>query len=193
MPSDTAAPERRTVLLDEALRLLVDGGIGAITHRSVEKAAGVPHGSVTYWFESRDGLLAALVDRLVAECEDVVGAISAPLAATYAAGLQPDIAQLATAIAAWIDEHRAMHLARLELELAAIRDPRLRARMHDAAAVFWRMCEPIAQALGSDDPRRDGRAMTAMLDGLLLDRLAHPPQGADVVEATLRRVLLAPT
>jgi AcrR family transcriptional regulator len=191
MPPDAPSPDRRTLLLDEALALLVDGGIGAITHRSVEKAAGVPHGSVTYWFGSRDGLVAALFDRLVVECEALVAAIAEPLAQRVQAGAEPDVAALAGAVAAWIDEHRRLHHARLELEVAAIRDPAVRARMHDAAAIFWGLCEPIAAALGSADPVGDGRAMTAMIDGLLLDRLAHAPQDMAVVEATLRRVLSA--
>jgi hypothetical protein len=31
-----------------------------------------------------------------------------------------------------------------------------------------------------------------MLDGLLLDRLAHPPQGQDVVAASVRWLLAGP-
>lgn len=77
----------------------------------------------------------------------------------------------------------------MELELAAVRDPRLRARMRDAAQVFWRLCEPLARAAGSSDPERDGRAMAAMVDGLLIDRLAHPPQGDQVLAAAVRQLL----
>ena len=65
MPSS----DRRLRLLQEALRLVSEGGLGAVSHRSVEQAAGAPHGSVTYWFGSREGLIAALVDWLCAESE----------------------------------------------------------------------------------------------------------------------------
>jgi hypothetical protein len=34
--------------------------------------------------------------------------------------------------------------------------------------------------------------MAVMLDGLLLDRLAHPPQGQDVVAASVRWLLAGP-
>jgi hypothetical protein len=54
------------------------------------------------------------------------------------------------------------------------------------------MCAAIAEGLGSEDPDRDGRAMAVMLDGLLLDRLAHPPQGQDVVAASVRWLLSGP-
>jgi hypothetical protein len=51
------------------------------------------------------------------------------------------------------------------------------------------MCATIARGMGSEDPARDGRAMAIMLDGVLLDRLAHPPQDDDVVAASVRWLL----
>jgi AcrR family transcriptional regulator len=189
MTATGAPPGRGVRLVDEALRLAAHGGLGAVTHRSVQAAAGAPHGSVTYWFGTREGLLTAMVDRLVDVCEARVAPIAAGIEAAYASGVEPDPEQIAEAVAAWIDDDRELHLARLELELAAARDPRLRPRMNDAARVFWRMCEPLARATGSDDPERDGRAMAAMVDGLLLDRLSHPPQSRAVLVAAIRRVL----
>ena len=74
--------EKATHLLDEARRLIASGGMAAVTHRSVESAARVPHGSVTYYFGNRDGLVSALVDRMVAECEAQVAEIAANYVAT---------------------------------------------------------------------------------------------------------------
>jgi AcrR family transcriptional regulator len=177
-----AASGRAALLLDKARRLIAGGGLAAVTHRSVESAAQVPHGSVTYYFGNRDGLVYALVDRMVAECEAQV----AEIAQRTAAG--DDLDTVARNIAAWMDDNREMHLARLELELAAARDPRLRERMTDAARVFWRMCEPLAAAAGSEDPERDGRAMAAMVDGLLLDRLSHPGQTHELLVEAIGRL-----
>jgi AcrR family transcriptional regulator len=181
--------DRRVLLLDEARSLIAGGGLAAVTHRSVEKAAGVPHGSVTYYFGSRDGLVLALVDALADECEAMVSEIAEQTAAGFAGGGRPDLDVIADGIAAWIDDHVEMHLCRLELELAAARDPRLRGRMADAARVFWRMCEPLAAATGSTDPERDGRGMATMVDGLLLDRLARPDQSHELLVEALRRIL----
>lgn len=189
MPPANVTTDRGTQLVDEALKLVAGGGLGAVTHRSVEAAAGAPHGSVTYWFGSRDGLVAAMVDRLVTWCEGQVGELAGQAAGAFSSGGEPDAEALATGMAAWIDDGRELHLARLELELAAVRDPRLRKRMSEAGQVFWRMCEPIALATGSDDPERDGRGLAAMVDGLLLDRLAHPPQTHALLEAAIRRML----
>jgi AcrR family transcriptional regulator len=184
--------ERRTRLLQESLRLVTESGLGAITHRNVEQAAGAPHGSVTYWFGSREGLISALVDWMCEESERHVRAIATPVQQQIAAGQTPDVDAIASALSAWMDSAGAHHLARLELELQGAREPAHAERMTKAAQVFWDMCAAIAQGLGSEDPARDGRAMAVMLDGLLLDRLAHPPQGQDVVAASVRWLLAGP-
>ncbi len=185
MPSS----DRRIRLLEEALRLVSEGGLGAVSHRSVEQAAGAPHGSVTYWFGSREGLISALVEWLCAESERQVRAIAAPVQQQIAAGDTLDIDGVAAALTAWMDGGARLHLARMELELQGARDPAHAARMTQCAEVFWEMCATISRGLGSENPARDGRAMAIMLDGVLLDRLAHPPQDDDVVAASVRWLL----
>jgi DNA-binding transcriptional regulator YbjK len=184
--------ERRQRLLEEALRLVSDSGLGAVTHRNVEQAAGAPHGSVTYWFGSREGLISALIEWLCAESERQARAIATPVQQQLAAGQTLDIDAIAAALSAWMDGTATHQLARMELELQGAREPAHAERMTQAAQVFWDMCAAIAEGLGSEDPDRDGRAMAVMLDGLLLDRLAHPPQSQDVVVASLRWLLAGP-
>lgn len=175
--------------------MVAAGGLQAVTHRAVERAAGVPHGSVTYHFGTRDDLVFAMVDRLVEDCEQAVAGIARDVTMALArspggvTGARIDIDRAADGLVAWIDEDRQRHLARLELELAAARDPRLRERMTEAAMVFWRLCQPVVVALGSDDPELDGRALAATVDGLLLDRLAHEPSDPRVVRAAVRRLM----
>ena len=49
--------ERKTQMLNATLRLIAAGGVDSVTHRRVAEAAGVPLGSTTYHFESREHLL----------------------------------------------------------------------------------------------------------------------------------------
>lgn len=190
MARRTDQPDRREVLLAEALRLLAEGGVPAVTHRAIERAAGVPHGSVTYHLGGRDELLGAMIERVCAVSETQVTAIAHDVALALAprGGAIPYEA-VADRLIAWMDDERASHLARIELELAGARDDAVRARMTAAARPFWRLCEPLVLALGSTAPERDARALAAWVDGLLLDRLAHDPQDRAVVVAALRHAL----
>lgn len=49
----------RRAILDAATRVIVDDGVGAITHRAVAEVAGVPLARVSYHFPKVDDLLVA--------------------------------------------------------------------------------------------------------------------------------------
>ena len=56
------AVERRADILAAACELLAHGGTAAVTHRQVAERAGVPNGSIRYYFATRDALLTACVE-----------------------------------------------------------------------------------------------------------------------------------
>ena len=56
------AVERRAEILAAACELLARGGTAAVTHRQVAERAGVPNGSIRYYFATRDALLRACVE-----------------------------------------------------------------------------------------------------------------------------------
>ena len=184
------AVDRPTALLDAALRLIGQGGLRAVTHRAVEREAGVLHGSTSYYFRTRDQLISGAVQRLV----DLNGQRAAVLAHDLAMALatpqpQRNVDALIAAVVRWLDEDRDIHIARYELELASARDPELRRIMSEGSAFFWRLVEPVAVAVGSRNPARDARMIVSMLDGLLMDRLAHDPPDPQLVIDGFRRVL----
>ncbi|WP_336206904.1 TetR/AcrR family transcriptional regulator [Nonomuraea sp. LPB2021202275-12-8] len=68
-PQDTPTQERgrrrRAHLLTAAVDLLTEGGFAAVTHRAVAQRAGLPLAATTYYFTSRDQLLAEAFAQLV--------------------------------------------------------------------------------------------------------------------------------
>ncbi|MDP4505136.1 TetR/AcrR family transcriptional regulator [Nonomuraea turcica] len=56
---------RRAALLAAAVDLLTDGGFAAVTHRAVAERAHLPLAATTYYFASRDQLLAEAFAQLV--------------------------------------------------------------------------------------------------------------------------------
>jgi DNA-binding transcriptional regulator YbjK len=55
---------RRSELADAAIATLARDGSRCLTHRAVDRAAGVPQGSTSFYYRSRLDLLGATVRRL---------------------------------------------------------------------------------------------------------------------------------
>ncbi|MFD1932367.1 TetR/AcrR family transcriptional regulator [Nonomuraea mangrovi] len=64
-PQQTRARRRRAALLAAAVELLTEGGFAAVTHRAVAQRAALPLAATTYYFTSRDQLLAEAFGLLV--------------------------------------------------------------------------------------------------------------------------------
>src|SRR2546423_6179411 len=70
---------RREQILDAALRVIGRSGRESVTHRAVAEEAGVPLGSTTYYFESRDDLLRQALEHVAAHEVDRYGALGEEL------------------------------------------------------------------------------------------------------------------
>ncbi|MFI5491905.1 TetR/AcrR family transcriptional regulator [Actinoplanes sp. NPDC051859] len=58
-------PDRRRALTDAGLRVLALCGARGLTHRAVDAEAGVPTGTASNYFRTRDALLGALGERIM--------------------------------------------------------------------------------------------------------------------------------
>ncbi|WP_206067262.1 TetR/AcrR family transcriptional regulator [Nonomuraea composti] len=138
-PSQERGRRRRATLLNAAVALLTEGGFNAVTHRAVAQRAHLPLAATTYYFASRDQLLAEAFAQLV-ETE---------LATTRAwitrHGLPALTDQVATA-------DRTRQLGLWELYVHAGRDPVLQ---HIARRWTDGCVRLIAETLGrpENDPR----------------------------------------
>ena len=137
MPSVTAAPSqpaltpRRRELLDAALHVVADEGLRGLTHRAVDREAGLAEGSTSAYFRSRDALQSALADFVSRRLSADVERLGEELAE------RGDDAELLAAATArlfgdWLDNPTFLR-ARLELTVAAARDQALAERF-----LIWR-------------------------------------------------------
>lgn len=182
--------DRRTQLLDAALRLVAREGLRSLTHRAVEAEAGVPHGSTTYYFGSRYELLAALINRMHELDKEKVEPIAHKLTLMLAdRSRAPRLDAIIEEIVAWVESDIPLQMARYEMQVAGARDPELKTLMTGCASVFWRMSEPIAVAAGSKDPARDARLINSVLDGLILDYLTHDGADSAMISDGMMRLL----
>ena len=179
--------ERRLQILHATLELIERSGVEAVTHRAVGEASGVPLGSVTYYFPTKDALLREAlecwVDEEVARLEEVTAAIEREQ-------LSPE--EAATRWSELLRGNDPHQVAQFDLYLQAARNPELRAVASAAFAAYERVTAAALRAAGLADESA-APLFVALADGLGLRRLADPG-GGPAADAALVELfaLLAP-
>ncbi|WP_158892092.1 TetR/AcrR family transcriptional regulator [Amycolatopsis anabasis] len=164
-------PNRRERVLDAAVTVLGSQGSRRLTHRAVDAEAGLPAGTTSNHFRTRDALVSGVLAR-VAEREQ-------EQARELAAALTPgDPDALADGMAEFVHHllgpARTQTLARHALFLEAAWDNQLR---YQLAAAAGHAAAPLREQLvaaGSADPDAHLRLLLDYLDGLVLHQLAMP-------------------
>ncbi|MFD7513894.1 TetR/AcrR family transcriptional regulator [Streptomyces niveus] len=115
---------RRSALVDAAIEVLARDGARGLTFRAVDLEAGVPKGTASNYFTSRDELLNQvghrIYERLIPDEATVAGMVTGPNTKARTAELVRQVVERVTAF-------RTGFLALLELRLEATRRPELRA------------------------------------------------------------------
>jgi DNA-binding transcriptional regulator YbjK len=172
--TQTEIRDRRTVVADAALRVLEAEGGRGLTHRAVDREAGLAEGSTSNYFGTREALLTAALHRLVELERPIIRAMEAlvpygPFDARRAAEL------LWEQIAEWLEPERAgLAVARYELSLEARRRPELRAALNEVRREYLLLTERMLPAAGCTRPREHAPHLLATLDGLMLNQLLQP-------------------
>ncbi|NUU22242.1 MAG: TetR family transcriptional regulator [Streptomycetaceae bacterium] len=178
---------RRVLLLDAAIRVLATQGLRGLTHRAVQQEAGLPHGSVTYYFKTRDQLVFGVIDRLTELERRQAGQVADELLRTMAVQpFEPDYPRIAALTHTWWSTSKDRQVARYELQLAGRREPAIHAAMRRSAAEFWKLTELVALATGSQDAVNDGEVLLAFIDGMMFHFLIEEPENPDYLVTGLR-------
>jgi AcrR family transcriptional regulator len=195
-------PARRHSLTDAAITLLASDGVHGLTHRSAERAAGLPAGTASNYFRNREELLVAAAERIVElHLADMAQADAAAVeqAAQPAPGRPvADLAELiGTSLEVAASAHRDRYLAVFELVLESRRRPALTAalaRLAGGAAGFTG--DEHAQ-LGLDLPARAEPLLVTLYGGALFTLVTGPsdlggqagPTAHDLARAIVAGVL----
>ena len=157
--------------LDAAVALVGDEGIRALTHARVDERAGLPKGSTSNWFRTRDALVAGVITRL-AEQE------RADFAAGETSVIEtPDqlIDGLSGLIAIQTGPFAARTRARYALFIEGAGDAKLLAPLLAQRAVFVDFTVALLTAVGARSPEAAARTLMAAGDGLVLHRITIDP------------------
>lgn len=162
---------RRRIIADAGLAVLARDGSRGLTHRAVDLAAGVPTGTTSNYFRSRDALVAGLVDRigerLAPTPEDVERrATGTPGTALFADYIRDIVRRLS--------DDRDVTLALFELRLESSRRPEVAAVLGAWQRAAFDGDVAFNTAARLPGGRREIALFHYAIDGLLLDRLTSP-------------------
>ncbi|MEU4239608.1 TetR/AcrR family transcriptional regulator [Actinoplanes sp. NPDC026619] len=170
-------PSRQEVLLDAAIAVLGSEGSRRLTHRAVDAFAGLPSGSTSNYFKTREALINAMAARFV-EREQAIWATLTELMAPRTP------AELAVALAAFvrraIGPDRVMTLARYGLFVEAALHPDAYPQLAESAREIRRFGAQWLRAVGVPDPEAACEQLLDQLDGLILHQLAYPDPALDL-------------
>lgn len=180
---------RREELADAAIATLARDGMRGLTHRAVDREAGLPEGSTSYYFRTRQALLQAVVERATE-----VDAAEVP--ALPAESLDAFADATATVVGKWVTTGWQRQMARFELALEATRRRELREVLVARQDVFRAMITEQFDALGIGDSRHRAGHFVTLLNGLLFDAIAGSGKcelSGPALRATIRTLLIAVT
>ena len=183
--------ERRALLADAGLRVLAASGARGLTHRAVDKEAGVPIGTSSNYFASRDEMLGALAERIRVRLSPEPGRLEELGKRKPSVDLSVDYIRY---IVERTTESPELTLALMELRLESSRRPSLAKILGDTLRRSYR--EDVNFNLSAELP--GGAFEIALLhyaiDGLLLDQLtttiAPDIPVERVVEELVKRLLV---
>jgi DNA-binding transcriptional regulator YbjK len=172
--------------------VLASQGSRGLTHRAVDAAAGLPAGSTSNHFRTREALLEAAarrhaeLDQPPAGDVDVVTEATEPLSREQTVQLVMAALDQVLAPAA-----RPMLAARYELILEASRRPSLHEVMAGSRAHFVGLADTLVRAGGCKSPEAHSAQLLAVMDGITSDQLQANPSMLDRagIEETVTRFL----
>ncbi|MCU1451081.1 MAG: transcriptional regulator, TetR family, partial [Acidimicrobiales bacterium] len=132
--------ERVEQILRATLTVIGRGGVGAVTHRSVAEEAGVPLGSMTYYFASKQELLREALRLHVREDAGRLRLVASELIEQQASG-----EQVVETFAALLGSSHP-DIAQFELYLEAVRDPELREVAAESLRAYAEVAELALRA-----------------------------------------------
>jgi AcrR family transcriptional regulator len=171
-------PERRAQILDAAIDILVDKGIGGLTHRHVDGRAGVPAGTTSNYFRTRQALLEATAARTVDLHWQRVEALQSAIGPMTVEGvkalmvrmLDPDELGAPPARGGF----RRWTLARFELFMEGTRRPELRPFIKELQAAAVKSARVIFEAAGLDPTHEQMEQLSRLLNGYAFSEMTIP-------------------
>jgi DNA-binding transcriptional regulator YbjK len=166
---------RRAELADAAIALLAETGVHGVTHRAVEKRAGLPVGTASNYFRSREALLLAAAERVgelhYADMDAAADSHRRAAARTRDRAVDLIAGSLSTAATTYRDRY----LAIFELRLESLRLPALAEALSGLLQRSVAFTASHHADLGLEIPPAAVPTLVALYGGALFTLVSSPP------------------
>ncbi|MGE2727659.1 TetR/AcrR family transcriptional regulator [Mycolicibacterium pulveris] len=185
--------QRRRALCDAGIELLAEHGAKGLSHPRVDRRAGVPDGSASYYFRTRAALIHAVAER-VAELDLAdLRSVTVPDADTSQRGAVAKLA--AVVMKSLTGDGLTRTRARIELLLQASRDPAISDAFHANSQTYLRLHRELAersQPTHADPSAVEDRTLLTVtfISGLMLSAAggSQPVIARDRLELLLTQI-----
>lgn len=164
---------RRQLLVEAAMRVVAEHGLKGLTHRAVDREAGLPEGSCSAYLRTRKALVTALTEYVAGALTADVERLSVQMS-TCELGEDAAIEMVTGFFMGWVDQ-RELLLARMELSLEASRDAEQAALLSANRTRLIGLVESILTARGKAHSEALAQTLVASFDGILFGALPRPP------------------
>lgn len=154
-------------MLQAAIDLLATGGLRALTHARIDEQAGLPKGSTSNYFRTRNALLIGVADWILVQELTPVRDAFTPRSPAELIDAMCSLLEVTTI------QNRELTAARLVLFLEAGHNVELREALSRGRATLAAGIVTALAELGARDPRSAAEAIAACFEGLLLHRIAR--------------------
>jgi DNA-binding transcriptional regulator YbjK len=179
-------PERRTQILDAAIDILADSGVGGLTHRQVDERANLPAGTTSNYFRTRQSLLEATAAHTVELHWQRVEALQAAIGPLDRDGVKA----LMTRMLNPDEQFRRWTLARFELFMEGTRRPELQPFLNELQAAAVKSATLILESAGFAPTSEQMDELSRLLNGFAFSNLTTPERAPDPA-STIDRLLRA--
>jgi DNA-binding transcriptional regulator YbjK len=182
-------PERRNQILDAAIDILADTGVGGVTHRQVDTRAGLPPGTTSNYFRTRLALLEAVTAYVADLHWQRVATLQSLVGQTQS---REGVRALMTRMITDPDEgSQRRNIARWELFLEGTRRPELALALNEIQSAAVKSASLILEAAGFDPSTEQMGELSRLLNGLAFSNMTFSPEqpGAEDPAALIDRIL----
>ena len=164
------------------MSVLVLRGARELTHRAVDREAGLPDGSTSNVFRTRASLIEGIFQHLIDQELASLPPVAPPDEdASVDEGFLVMLADQAISHA--LGPGRRLTLARRALFLEATHDGGASERLARSSQFWWITLAGLLERAAAPEPARRARLLLAYVDGVIADQLARPEPHFDAAAA----------